>query len=260
MFLGVLQSFKDNKVRLAIVAGLALLLLLAAAFSDRLLNGAGGPEDTLTELKATQVARTPISDSDAGRMAKKILEGEDFQKELPEKPELEKNTLSSPMSEWAVKLIVYFLAALGVFAVVVFIWILVVGAKSGTHASKPKKNIKWRGRAQKPVEHHMLVPAATMADVEKMAQEGRYGEAVRMLLSIALIKLSGQDMVRILPSMTGREIVASAQIGGTAIVGLRQLVMTVEAYAFAGELVDKDLFEACLKEFKLLNSLKGISQ
>ena len=261
MFSGVRQTFSDNKKRLAAIAMAAVVLFLGAYFVDRLLVAAKAPEDTGLDLSATEVPRTPITESDSGRAITKILEDETYQDKLPETPESQqqnqKNT--KPWPSWRIGVIKVVLAILGIFTVVVFIWILFVGSRGGALAQKPRKAMKRSGQSRAQVEYHMVIPEATLKDVERAAQEGRYGEAVRMLLSIALTTLAGRDLIRILPSMTGREIAASARIGADGVAGLTHLVLTVEAHAFAGEGVNKTLFEECLAAFQSLASLKAKS-
>jgi len=259
MFSGVRQTFSDNKKRLTVIAVAAVVLFSGAYFVDRLFVPSDGPDDTKPALGATEVPRTPISQSEAGLAAKKILENEAFQNRLPITPEVEqqKRKNSAPWPSWLLQLIRVVLVILAIGTVVGFVWILFVGSGDGALAQKPRKDVKRPRRSHVPVEHHMVIPSATLKDVERMAHEGKYGEAVRMLLSIALTTLAGRDLVRILPSMTGREIAASAKIGADAVVGLNHLVRTVEAHAFAGEGVTKTLFEECLAAFQALASLKA---
>ncbi len=259
MFLGVRQTFSKNKKRLAVIAAAAAMLFLGALFVDKLFVSPNPPDDAKPELGATEVLRTPISQSENGFAIKEILEDETFQERLPitPRPEQQNRQNSAPWPSWVIELIRVILVILAIVTVVVFVWILFEGSGRGALAQKPRKDVKRRRQNRTPVEHYMVIPSATLKDVERMAQEGKYGEAVRMLLSIALTTLAGRELIRILPSMTGREIAASAKIGVDAVARLNHLVRTVEAHAFAGEGVTKSLFEECLASFQSLASLQA---
>lgn len=77
-----------------------------------------------------------------------------------------------------------------------------------------------------------------------------------MLLSVMLTVLAGRELIKIRPSMTGREIVATAKFGASFVSGLRFMVLTVEAYAFAGEQVNRTLFDECFAHFNKLSAMK----
>jgi len=261
MFRGLGKSFVANKKRLSVIAAVAGVFFIGALFVERLLNPPIEEKQIEQQLGSTEVPRTPIADTEQGRMIARILEDEDFQKQLPEKPEKrdQSQNKSEPWPQWAIDLTKIVLMVLGILTIVVFIWILVVGSEGGAQAQKPKKNFKRPTKKQLPVEHHMLVPKATLADVERLAEAGSFGEAVRLLLSVMLTVLAGRELIKIRPSMTGREIVATATFDTSFVRGLRYMVLTVEAYAFAGEQVNRILFDECFEHFNKLSAMKGPS-
>jgi hypothetical protein len=258
MFSGVQKSISRNRKRLSVIAAVAITLLVASMFVDQMLSPSQEAAAEKPKLAATHVAKTEIADTQTGRVIATMLEDDSYQKALPEKLNSKKTAQQKmePWPAWVISLIKVILVTLGIATIVLFIWIVAVGSQGSALAQKPRENFKRPVKGPAQAKHHMLIPTATMADVEKMAADGLYGEAVRMLLSIMLIKLAAQDLVRILPSMTGREIVANATIATTAVASLKLLVSTVESYAFAGQAVDRTLFEDCLKNFRLLSSLK----
>ncbi len=210
-------------------------------------------QDDLEQEKTAESVRlkAPLPDTDLGRRVDAILDQGGFQRELPEieRPKPKRNR--SPMPRWLGDLIVYVLVGLGIFAIAVMIWILVSGSTSSS--ARIRRARKSRSRNEPPATgSHALAQPASLDDAEKAANAGNFGEAVRLLLATALIGLAKQELVRLRPWMTGREIVRDAKLAATPADALGLLVRTVEAYAFAGHVITEQTYKTCFQHYQLL--------
>lgn len=236
---------------------LMVLAIVAVLFFGGAYWLAGDPaeNDADEEAVAEQVeVKQPLPETERGQQVKQLFSDDSFQKELPKALDLNvQNT--SPMPAWVAKLILYTLVALGVFTVAVFIWVLVTGNTTIKPVAKvaPARRKK---QTQSSEPAHALAQHATFETASAMAAKGNYGEAVRALLAVSLIHLSQRELVRLRPWMTGREIVQDANLLQEAKTALEYLVFTVEAYAFAGDEIKQETYEACLTHHDLLTKSK----
>lgn len=247
------KKFVGNK-RLLMALSAAALVLFAAAY---LLGGSHEPsQNDGGDTEQTEVMPEPVSDTETGNLVKNILSDDEYQSELPVQSRTPQPQ-NFRMPGWVLKTLFYALVGLGIFAVASFIWVLITGNRGALPLSPAVRKIKSRKRAdQQPIRHSLIQPA-TLADAEKLAADGRYGEAVRFLLAACLIDLSNKRLVQIKPSMTGREIAGGASLVQEAQEALRALVITVEAYAFAEEKVSKSAYEQALEKFRFLEQAAG---
>ncbi len=210
-------------------------------------------QDDMEPDKAAESVRlkAPLPDTELGHRVDAMLDKGGFQRELPEieKPKPRRN--SSPMPKWLGDLIVYTLVGLGIFAIAVMIWILVSGS---TSARAPMRRARKPRSKNEPAAagSHALAQPASLDDAEEAARAGNFGEAVRLLLATALIGLAKQELVRLRPWMTGREIVRDAKLAATPADALSLLVRTVEAYAFAGHVITEQTYKTCFQHYQLL--------
>ncbi|TNE64356.1 MAG: DUF4129 domain-containing protein [Alphaproteobacteria bacterium] len=247
---GFRKNIVENKRRLAVLAVVAALMFGVAYW---LATKPAEPVEAPEKDPATEDAPAPLADTPVGDEVRLILKDESYQSELPTRPKPPEKPArrNGSMPKWLGDLIFYLFVGLGIFTVAVFVWILVTGARRPSHQAKVLS------RADKKMvvpilPQHDLIQPATLADAEALAAAGQFGDAVRKLLSVALVSLARRELVRIRPSMTGREIVRSARLAPDATDALSLLVATVEAYAFAGLSVSADDYANCLQGCHLL--------
>lgn len=104
-----------------------------------------------------------------------------------------------------------------------------------------------RGRP-KPEAPAPYVPAAATArtlleDAAKLAAEGRYGEAVRLILRRSIEDMERQRPGMVRDAMTSREIGRLAILGEAARAGFGRIAALVERAAFAGRPVSEAEYE-----------------
>ncbi|MDF1700480.1 MAG: hypothetical protein P1V36_04910 [Planctomycetota bacterium] len=114
----------------------------------------------------------------------------------------------------------------------------------------------WGGREAtiKPrVQPGTQVPAAALdaprSEAERLAAEGRYDEAVHILLLKTIEALVATQPGGVPAAWTSREIQGGAPMPAAARTPFGALVDTVEHSLFGGLLVDRRAWEACLARF-----------
>ncbi|SDD37193.1 DUF4129 domain-containing protein [Kordiimonas lacus] len=246
---GFKKGISKNWRQLAILAAVSIGLLGLAYWWD---TERGKDGETSDDVAADSVQlKAPLPDTELGRQVDTMLEGGGYQRSLPELEKPKPTRKSNPLPRWLGDLIVYALVGLGLFAIAVMIWVLVTGSTSPKiRTRKPRRSTVRKGAA--PAGTHALAQPASLDDAEKAAKAGNFGEAVRLLLATALIGLARQELVRLRPWMTGREIVRDAKLAPSPADALGFLVATVEAYAFAGHVITEQTYKACFQRYQLL--------
>ncbi len=86
---------------------------------------------------------------------------------------------------------------------------------------------------------------ALLETADRLAREGRFGEAVRVLLLRTLDDLDARRPGLAPPSLTSREITRLKALPAEARARLARIAAEVEQVAFAGRETDADAFQAC---------------
>jgi hypothetical protein len=93
------------------------------------------------------------------------------------------------------------------------------------------------------------VVAAPLRDAEALAAEGRFGEAIHVLLLRTLAALVERGRRNLPTSLTSREIIAEVQLPADADAALRGLVSAVEVSHFGGQEPAAAEWQLCLEHF-----------
>jgi hypothetical protein len=86
---------------------------------------------------------------------------------------------------------------------------------------------------------------ALLEDVDRLAAEGRFGEAARALLQRSIQDVEAQRPRSVPRSATAREIARLPTLSPEAQTCFSGIALAVERFAFAGQAMDKTAFEAC---------------
>jgi hypothetical protein len=93
------------------------------------------------------------------------------------------------------------------------------------------------------------VVVAPLRDAEALAAEGRFGEAIHVLLLRTLAALALRGRRNLPTSLTSREIIAEVQLPADADAALRGLVSAVEVSHFGGQEPAAAEWQLCLDHF-----------
>jgi hypothetical protein len=119
--------------------------------------------------------------------------------------------------------------------VVVAAWLL-LRRRSGALPASAAPAASPRAGASRPTP-------AEAQDAERLAAEGRFGEAIHALLLRALARLSGGRGLA--PALTGREVLASAALGPRQREALEPLVLESERVHFARQPATAEDYARC---------------
>lgn len=93
---------------------------------------------------------------------------------------------------------------------------------------------------------------AVLDDASRLAAEGRYGEAIHVLLLVAIRQLAERSRVTLPPSRTSRELVRLLPLGGESRETFADLVRSVELSLFGGVAAGPEDYERSLARFRSL--------
>ncbi|MHC4971923.1 MAG: hypothetical protein ACYTG3_06295 [Planctomycetota bacterium] len=188
-----------------------ILLLLLAAPADR----------------ADQAARRILSDADYQTELPEghLLPGADAPTDQPFDFDAADRQIEAGDAVTTIARLVWWIC-IGVVAVISLLWL--ARELAARYERKPPA-------AAVPAAAPRTAPAAT-ADPERLAEAGRYGEAIHALLLRVLAEL--RRRAKILPAWTSREVVTHVPLGDAARRGLRALVHAVERTHFGGVAAD----------------------
>ena len=120
-----------------------------------------------------------------------------------------------------------------------------------------RRNLRGRGTSGGDVEaldDGTMDPGSDpLAAAQVLARQGRFTEAIRLLLAAALEILRLRDGMALSVSLTSREILGRSPIAKRARGALSRLVLAVELSTFGGRAADRGGFDACLDDYRLLS-------
>lgn len=93
---------------------------------------------------------------------------------------------------------------------------------------------------------------AVLDDASRLAAAGRYGEAIHVLLLVAIRQLAERSRVTLPPSRTSRELVRLLPLGAEARETFAELVRSVELSLFGGMAAGPEDYERSLARFHTL--------
>jgi hypothetical protein len=151
------------------------------------------------------------------------------------KPLLQFLTSLAPVFKW----LFWIGLALGVGAILLFVVRELLAARFPSWRRKPKPAAEpeWRppaGRARTLLE-----------DADRLAAEGRYGEAVRLILFRSIEDIDQRWPNQVRPALTSRDIAALSILPAPARSTFSGIARVVEHSLFGGRPVAPDEFAAC---------------
>lgn len=150
-----------------------------------------------------------------------------------------------------------FLAALGpVFKIVFWLGLAVIVVAIAWYIVRelirirlPQKTVK---TADKTPEWRPA-PAAALAllsDADALAAEGRFAEAVHLLLLRSINDIDGRLPNIVRPALTARDIAGLSRLPAAALPAFTRIARVVEASLFGGQTVDRDTFADCRQAYE----------
>jgi hypothetical protein len=89
-----------------------------------------------------------------------------------------------------------------------------------------------------------------LTDVEDLARQGRFGEAIHLLLLHLFAALQRRPATAPAPAHTGREVLARTRLASQARDALGVLVTAAEKVHFGGRSASREDYDACLAHYR----------
>jgi hypothetical protein len=135
-------------------------------------------------------------------------------------------------------------AAIGIAVLVLVLW-RVIQARRGRE--RPTRARTPEGGAA-PARRSLRIGPLT--DVEDLARQGRFGEAIHQLLLHLFAALQRRPATAPAPAHTGREVLARTRLASQAHEALGVLVLAAEKIHFGGRPASREDYEACLAHYR----------
>ena len=113
---------------------------------------------------------------------------------------------------------------------------------------------QWEDAADGAAGAARRADAAARAAADELAAQGRFVEAMHVLLLQGLDDMRMRLDLRFADSLTSREIVSRADAPAGAKAALRDIIQWVELAYFGDHPVDRDDYDACRRSFVALDS------
>jgi hypothetical protein len=208
-----------------------------------------------TPVLAQQSLHSP---EEVAASRERVLEDHRYQTEKPE-PEVAPEVEQWTIPPWLVKTILWTLGAVVAAIILFFLFNLArellesrLGIKRSPKAP-PAEPVKVQAvpPARREAEHR------TLAEADALAAEGRFSEAIHLLLLVAMERLRRELGPRVAPAMTGREVLRLSAIPGEAAAPLTRMVSLSEINHFGGRSAKEPDYRNCRDDFLRFNGMEG---
>jgi len=226
----------------AVVAAVLAILLLLGSLAT-VLAQAGGPDDTQVRESRDRV----LSDS----------------RYQTDRPEPEKPVEIEPFTfpPWLAETL-YWTIIIGIgLLVVFFIGNLVLDLARNRDAFRRNREQPAEGvqRIETPLAERRSVDPHTLAQADRLAAEGRFSEAIHLLLLVAMDRLHRELGARVAPAMTGREVLRLPALPGGTVEPLTRMVALSEINHFGGRSAAEPDYRSCRADFLRFNGEEPVA-
>jgi len=114
---------------------------------------------------------------------------------------------------------------------------------AGAETDEPSQSAERTGSSEGPV-------VRPLSEIERLAAEGAFGDAVHMLLLHCFGELRRRFPHAREPALTSREVLSRASLAPKAQSGLATIVSAVEAGHFGGKAIDRTMYQNCLDGYR----------
>jgi Domain of unknown function (DUF4129) len=135
----------------------------------------------------------------------------------------------------------------------VLVLLLVLGA-SAFLRSREKEGSAGEAEGELPQLGGGAAAESSLSEVDALAREGRFAEAVHVLFQITVNMLARGGRLVLEDAMTGREALGRARLDDGGRAALRDLVGVVETSLFGGGAVDADQYRQCVASYQRLTT------
>lgn len=134
--------------------------------------------------------------------------------------------------------------AIAIVAIVALVWLwrLLADRRASAVVEEPE--------AETAPALKRAAPSDLLAEADRLAAEGRYSEAVHVLLVGTFGGFAEAGARFVAPPLTSREVLADAPLRDSVKAALGELVSVVERAHFAGRTIGRGEFERCRESYR----------
>ena|GEM_PF-4956215 len=187
----------------------------------------------------------------------RVLTGGGYQTERPKPEEIpEVDPLRIPpwlidTLLWAAGIAVVLLVAYFLFKLALELW------GSGFNLKRRQSNLVDEApRVETVPPARREAEQRTLAEADALAAQGRFGEAIHLLLLVAMERLRRELGPRVAPAMTSREILHLAPLPGPAAEPLGRMVALSEIKHFGGRAASEPDYRNCREDYLRFTGLE----
>ena len=136
------------------------------------------------------------------------------------------------------------LVAIGVAAVALVLWRVLAARRARDRPDRAP------GPSRDATPARRTLRIGPLTDVEDLARQGRFGEAIHLLLLHLFAALQRRPATAPAPAHTGREVLARTRLAAQARDALGVLVTAGEKVHFGGRAASREDYDACLAHYR----------
>jgi len=178
-----------------------------------------------------------------------------------DKPEPEEEIVRDPLHipPWLIKTILWGVVVLVAGLVLFFLFNLALDLLRGRSAFKRNRDRPQvvAAKIETPVAQRREAEQRTLSEADQLAAEGRFSEAIHLLLLVAMEHLRRELGPRVAPAMTSREVLRLTPIPGEAVDPLSRMVSLSEINHFGGRHAGEPDYLSCRDDFLRFNGLEA---
>ncbi|WP_340119355.1 hypothetical protein [Pelagibius sp. 7325] len=232
------------------MAGLLLATVLTAGLTAALI---AGPQRVAAQAPG-------YGDAEIQDARDRVLGDSRYQTERPETeklPDIEPWTLPP----WLAEALFWLLVAAVVAMVLFFLYSLLSDLLQNRDAFRRNRENKAAGpaRIKTPTIERRTVDRRSLAEADRLAAEGRFSEAIHLLLLVAMDRLHRELGPRVAPAMTGREVLRLPALPEATVAPLTRMVQVSEINHFGGRAAAAPDYQSCRDAFLRFNGAAPVA-
>ncbi len=211
----------------------------------------------LAELSPV-MAQGADSGSDVAQRRDQVLASGDYQTDRPTPRELEELSDPIELPEGLVEAILWTIA--GIVGVMIALFLYnAFQSRAALRINRDHPQPTPRLVETPPSDPQRALAARTLEEADALAAEGRFTEAIHLLLLVAMDRLKRELGNRLTPALTGREVLRLAPIPQAVVNPLSRMVSLSEIKHFGGRDAAAPDYAQCRADFLAFSGLEGAS-
>ena len=196
--------------------------------------------------------------SEVSRTRDQVLESGEYQTDPPAPREPEERPEQMTLPAGLVEAILWVIGGIVVVMIAVFLYNALQN-RSGFKINRDSRQASPR-LVETPIsDAQREQDARTLEEADALAAEGRFAEAIHLLLLVAMDRLKRELGNRLTPALTGREVLQLAPIPGAVVEPLTRMVSLSEIKHFGGRDAAAPDYAQCRDDFLAFSGLEVAS-